>query len=130
MRSTPLYTSWVVQCASAEAAQALQKRLIDQIRLDAVVADSVRTYVGGVEKCQLAQHRIGDYFADIRLLPALGNVLTAFRVVFHRLATAGRFWKDLMVNIIQEAQNSPESPTITLEYKGDQEPLEAAQASH
>ena len=125
MPSPPLYTSWLVQCGSPEASQALQRRLSGLVRLDALMEDKVRTYQGGVEKCQVQQHRLGDYFADIRLLPAPGKA-SAFRLVFQRLPQAGRFWKDLMVNIIQETQSSPEATAITLDYKGNQEPLDAA----
>jgi hypothetical protein len=91
--------------------------------------DKVRTYERGMEKCQVQQHRLGDYFADIRLLPAPGNA-SAFRLVFQRLPHAGRFWKDLMVDIIQETQSSPEATAITLDYKGNQEPLDAAETTH
>jgi hypothetical protein len=129
MKSPPLFTSWLVQCRSPEASQALQRQLSGRVRLDAVVEDRVRTYRGGTEKLQVEQHRLGNYFASIRLLPASGPVVAAFRLVFHRLPTAGRFWKDLMVNIVQETQNSPETAAITLDYNGNEEPLETAPSS-
>jgi hypothetical protein len=128
MQSPPLFTSWLVQCRSPEAAQSLQRRLSGQVRLDAVLEDPVRTYPSGVEQSQVQRHRLGDYFAAIRLLPAPGQLPSAFRLVFHRLPDAARFWKDLMVNILQATQNSPETAAITLDYKGDEEPHEAAEA--
>src|SRR5262249_34986333 len=66
-------------------------------------------------------HRLGDYFAAIRLLPVEQDP-SAFHLLFHRLPSAGRYWKDLMVNILQEIEKAPEQPSITLGYKGDNEP--------
>jgi hypothetical protein len=127
MPSSPLFISWLVECRSPEASQELQQRLSERVRADAVMEDPVRTYPGGVENCRVERHRLGDYLADIRLLPAPGHAASGFRLVFHRLPHADRFWKDLMVNLIQETQNSPETVAITLDQKGDGEPLEVAE---
>ena len=35
-----------------------------------------------------------------------------------------------MVNIIQETQSCPEATAITLDYKGNQEPLDAVETTH
>src|SRR6266481_8969507 len=127
MRTAQIFTSWLVNCLSPEAAQALWRRLSKDIHLDAVVQDLVRSREDGAERRQVKAHRLGDYFADIRVLPLPGNGTTAFRLVFQRLPNAGRFWKDLMVNIIEVLQSAPETSSITLDYKGDKAPLEAAE---
>jgi hypothetical protein len=120
MHQPQLYTSWLIACRSPEACQALQRWLASHIDLNRILTDTVRTMPYAVETVQTVPHRLGDYFADIRMLPARRP--DAFRLLFHRLARADRFWKDLMVNILQEIEPTPEKASITLEYKGDQDP--------
>jgi hypothetical protein len=122
MRSAPLFTSWLVQTRSPEESRALQRRLSEQIRLDTLVEDLVRTYPNGVEQRESRDHRLGDYFAEIRLLPADGPSASTFRMLFHRIPEAGRFWKDLMVNFVQQTEKAPETSAVSLDYKGDQDP--------
>ncbi len=66
---------------------------------------------------QIVRHRLGDYFAAIRLLPVAGDA-ASLRLVFERRPDAGRFWKDLMVNILQQAEKAAETTAIALDYKG------------
>ena len=120
MRQPQLYTSWLIACHSPEECQALQRWLASRIDLNRVLTDTIRTVPNGAEKAQTVPHRLGDYFADIRMLPARHP--GAFRLLFHRLARADRFWKDLMVNILQEIEPTAEKASITLEYKGDTDP--------
>jgi hypothetical protein len=47
----------------------------------------------------------------------------SFRLVFHRRPEAGRFWKDLMVNILQEIEATPQKASIELDSKGEKEPI-------
>jgi hypothetical protein len=116
-----LYTSWMVTCPSPESARALQLWLSEHIDADRVIVSTTRTWPGGVEHVQTVPHRLGDYFAAIRLLPA-GDP-TSFRLVFQRLPSAGRYWKDLMVKILEETKEAPEQAEITLDYKGDEDPV-------
>src|SRR5262249_46568589 len=119
MRQPQLYTSWMITCHSPEESQALQHWLSGRIERDRVLTATVRTSAAGVEQVQAVPHRLGDYFADIRILPAPDAA--AFRLVFHRVEGAGRFWKDLMVNILQEVEASAQTASVTLDYKGDEE---------
>jgi hypothetical protein len=123
MRQPQIYTSWMITCHSPEEAQSLTHWLYGRIDLDRVLTVTVRTYPNAVEQVQSVPHRLGDYFADIRILPALTP--SAFRLGFHRLPGADRFWKDLMVNILQEIGAIPEITSITLDYKGDEEAVAA-----
>jgi hypothetical protein len=116
MREAPTYTSWKITCGSAEDAQALQQWLSSRIALDRIITDTVRVMPNGVEHVQTVAHRLGDYFADIRLV---AEAPASFRLVFQRRPDAGRFWKDLMVNILQEIETAPQKSTIAIESKGD-----------
>jgi hypothetical protein len=118
MRQPQIYTSWTITCHSPEESQALQRWLPSRIDLDRVLTDTIRTYPNAVGQVQSVPHRLGDFFADIQVLPA--RTPAAFRLVFHRLPGADRFWKDLMVNIIREIEAVPEKASVTLDYKGDE----------
>ena len=118
MRQPPTYTSWKITCHSSEEAQALQQWLSCRIDLDRVLMDTVRLIPNGVEQVQTARHRLGDYFAAIRMLPDSQANPASFRLVFHRRPEAGRFWKDLMVNILQEIETTPQKTSIDLDSKG------------
>jgi hypothetical protein len=125
MPQAPLYTSWLIRCRDANAAAQLGHRLTEQVALDRVSEDVARTAPGGVENRQVVPHRLGDYFAAIRLLPVAGDT-ASWRLVFERRPDAGRFWKDLMVNIVRQAEKAAETTAIALDYKGDNPPAELA----
>ncbi len=122
MRQAPTYTTWKITCQSSEEAQALQQWLSSRIHLDRVMSDPVRVNPDGVEQVQTVPHRLGEYFAAIRILPDSQANPASFRLVFHRRPDAGRFWKDLMVNILQEIETSPQPAGIQLDSKGEMEP--------
>jgi hypothetical protein len=123
MNQPPTYTSWKITCHSSEEAQALQQWLSNRIQLDRVLTDTVRVIPNGVEQVQTVGHRLGDYFASIRTLPDSQANPASFRLVFHRRPEAGRFWKDLMVNILQEIETAPQKVSIELDSKGEMEPI-------
>jgi hypothetical protein len=119
MRKAPIFTSWSLTCPSPDRAQAVRNWLGDRIRLDRVVTDSVRTFPKGEPHSQEEHHRLGAYFAAIECLPDNG---ASFRLVFQRRPEATRFWKDLMVNILQEIDSVQEGVSVSLDYKGDEHP--------
>ncbi len=121
MRQPPTYTSWKLTCHSPEDAQALQQWLSSRINLDRVLTDTVRATPNGVEQVQTVQHWLGDYFADIRMLPDSQANPASFRLVFHRRPDSVRFSKDLMVNILQEIEAIPQKVSIELDSKGEME---------
>jgi hypothetical protein len=123
MPRPPTYTTWKITCHSAEEAQALQQWLSSRIDLDRVMTDTVRVAPDAVEQVQTVPHRLGDYFAGILVLPISQQNSASFRLVFHRRPDAGRFWKDLMVNIIQEIETSPQDASVALDSKGEIQPL-------
>lgn len=112
MPQTPLDTSWLIHCRDAKGAEALGRRLTEQVDLDRIMEDIVRTAPGGVDNRRVVRHRLGDYFTAIRVLPVASEA-TALRLEFERRPDAGRFWKDLMVNILQEMEKDAEMTAIT-----------------
>jgi hypothetical protein len=123
MRQTPTYITWKLTCHSPEEAQALQHWLSSRIDLDRVMSDTVHVNPDGVEQVQTVDHRLGDYFEAIRILPDSQANPASFRLVFQRRPEAGRFWKDLMVNILQEIETSALPALIELDSKGEMEPV-------
>src|SRR5438034_814691 len=122
MRQPPTYTTWKITCRSAEEAQALQQWLSSRIDLDRVWTDTTRVAPNGKERVQTIPHRLGDYFAAIRLLPDSHANPASFQLVFQRRPDAGRFWKDLMVNLLQEIEETPQKLTIEPESKREKGP--------
>jgi Schlafen, AlbA_2 len=122
MHQPPTYaTTWKITCRSPEDAQALQQWLANHIGLDRVFTDTVRAAPNGVEQVETVQHRLGDYFADIRTLPESTANRSSLRLVFHRRPNAGQYWKDLMVSILQEIEAAPQKASIAVESKGEME---------
>ena len=119
MHQPQTYTTWHITCHSSDEAQALQHWLSSRIDLERVLTDTVRVTPNGVEQVQTVRHRLGDYFAAIRMLPDSQANPASFRLVFHRRPEAGRFWKDLMVNILQEIETTPQQVSIVLDLKGE-----------
>lgn len=129
MREAPTYTSWKITCRSPEDAKALQQWLASRIDLDRMLTDTVRTRPNGVEQVQKVEHRLGDYFADIRVLPDAHAKAEAFRLVFQRNPEAGRFWKDLMANLLEEIEKTPQRATAELDSKEHIGPISPAARS-
>jgi hypothetical protein len=121
MRQPPTYTSWKITCHSPEEVLSLQQWLSGRIDLDRVVTDTIRVMPNGVEQVQNVQHRLGDYFASIRMLQDSQLTPLSFKLVFQRKPEAGRFWKDLMVNILREIETTPQKASIVLDSKGEME---------
>jgi hypothetical protein len=126
MRQPPTYTTWRIICHSSAETQTLRQWLTSRIDLDRILTDTIRLSPSGVDEVQTVPHRLGDYFAAIRILPDLEVNPASFRLVFQRRPEAERYWKDLMVNILQELETRPEKASIELESKGETEPVSSA----
>lgn len=113
------FTFWKITCHSGDGAKALERWLSSRIDLDRALVDAVRTAPNGVEQVQMVPHRLRDYFTSIRLMPCRDNSPRCLLLGFERRADAGRFWKDLMVNILQEIEASPQRPSVALDSKGE-----------
>jgi hypothetical protein len=122
MRYDPLFLVWAINCSSSEDCRRLQRWLPGQITPEAVFVDEVRAFPGGIETRCPEPYRLGDFFESIQMLPAAEQTPTSFRLLFHRRPAAQRFWKDLMVRILQKVRDEAAQTTTTLEYRGDVEP--------
>jgi hypothetical protein len=122
MRHDPLFLLWTVNCPSPEDCRRLQRWLPDQIAPEVVFVDEVRAFPGGNETHRREPHRLGDYFESVQVFPSGEETPTFFRLLFHRRPTAPRFWKDLMVRILQKVREEAAQTTTRLEYRGDEEP--------
>jgi hypothetical protein len=119
MHREPSVTAWIITCRSSEDARALEQWLLSRIDLKRTVVDTVRTAPNEVGHVQRVPHRLADYFSGILVLPDRGADSPRLRLTFERRADAGRYWKDLMVNILQEIEASPQGPSIALDSKGE-----------
>jgi hypothetical protein len=120
MRNDPLFMCWLVRCGSEEDARRLQAAAAG-LTADTIVRDLVRAFPGGWEARWVEPYRLGDYFAEVRALPAPSGSPFSFRILFHRRPDAGRFWKDLMVRILQAMRGAAPDVSTTLDYRGDTE---------
>ena len=114
MRQPPIYTTWKITCPSSEDAESLRQWLSSRIDLDRVMTDTVRVNPIGVEQARALPHRLGDYFTAIRMLLGAKADPSSFRLVFQRRPEAGRYWKDLMVNLLQEVEAASHASAIDL----------------
>jgi hypothetical protein len=120
MRNDPLFTVWTIRCESPEDLRRIQQLLEEETAPDHILVDRVSSSAGGGESA-VERHRIGDYFGEIRSSPGPGDDPSVLRLSFHRLPSAGRYWKDMLVRIIQSVQNAARNVSVTLDYRGDDE---------
>lgn len=113
------FTLWKITCRSSDEAKGLAGWLASHIDLDRTIVDTVRTYPNGVEQVQAVPHRLGDYFAAIRVVPCRDIDPHCLRLGFERRTDADRYWKDLMVDILQEIEASPQKPSVALDSKSE-----------
>jgi len=122
MRHDPLFLLWVINCPSSEDCRRLQHWLPGAIAPEATFEDEIRASPAGIETVRRESHRLGDYFESVEVLPSGGSEPTSFRLLFRRRPSAGRFWKDLVVRVLQKVRLEAAHATTTLEYRGDEEP--------
>jgi hypothetical protein len=118
MRNDPLFTVWTVHFATPEEATRARGVLHALEDLNSVVVDSVISS-GAIRD---VPYRVGDFFEEVRLFPGPPEDRFSVRVLFRRLPTAGRFWKDIMVNLLDSIRRTHGDVTITLAYKGNDFP--------
>jgi hypothetical protein len=122
MRDDPLFLSWSVRCPSPEVATRLQQQLRTEIAPEAVFEDVVRPAAAGAATASAQRHRLSDYFEAVHLLPGRPDMPDSFRVLFHRRPDAGRYWKDLMVRVLQAIRQGAEGTVTVLDFQGDEQP--------
>jgi hypothetical protein len=122
MRHDPLFLLWAIHCPSPEDCRRLQQWLPQEIAPEATLVGEALAFPAGAEDRRRESHRLGDYFKRIQVLPSTERAPTSFRLLFRRRPTAPRFWKDLMVRVLQKVREEAAHTTTTLEYRGDEEP--------
>lgn len=122
MRRDPLFLLWTVRCPSPEDCRRLQSWLAPLVAPEATFVDEVRVFTEEGEATRREPHRLGEYFESVQVLSAGESSPAAFRLVFRRRAEASRFWKDMMVRLLQKVRDEAAGTTTTLDYQGDEEP--------
>ena len=113
MRNGPREIAWDVICPSAAEARSVQDLLNREANLDAVVVVTVTG--GGTARHEV--HRLRNYFQEIRVEARSPDEPCALRVVFERLPQGGRYWRDLMVGLLQSVRTVSAGITIGMAYR-------------
>ena len=121
MRKDPLYLVWHIQGATPESSERIKQTIQESGILDHV--EEVVRLGGGTQ--EVLRYRLGDYFAQIRFLDDSKDYSGCLRLLFERLPTAGRYWKDLMVHLLERIKKAGGDVVINLAFQGDEFPLEA-----
>src|SRR5262245_26808766 len=122
IRHDPVFMAWDVRCDSPAESSRAREWLLGHAAPDAVWVD--QKYSAGVTSED--RHRVGDYFQEVRTVPDLGGDPCCLRLVFHRRPDAGRFWKDVMVRILNGVNRAGPTQQAKLAYRGD-EPVDWSQ---
>ncbi len=120
MRDDPLYLAWDVLCSSEGDARRVADVLQREARPDSVLVDIAATGDPALALDRITSYRVGEFFREVIVFPALDGDLSKLRVVFSRLPSAGRFWKDAMTRLLQAARETTDGVSVRLAYRGDE----------
>ena len=118
MRNGPKVIAWDIHCPSSVASHAVRQLLDREADLDAVVDVTVTS--AGTTREEV--HRLSDYFEAIHVEPPSPDEPQVVRVVFQRLPTAGRYWRDLMVRLLRSVSKPGDGIAIRMAYRLEDEP--------
>jgi hypothetical protein len=104
MQKTPTITC-VISSKSPETLRAAEQLAAEKVALDNVFTDVIRSFPRGTEKRRIEEHKLRDYFDGIQILDSPSSD-TSFRLVFHPRPDAGRFWRDLIAEILRSIRDS------------------------
>lgn len=121
MRNDPVYTVWRIEFASEEALKGIEDRLRAAADRTAEWSHTITSYPFGAAITTTETHRFDRYFADVRV--AMGPTLLTRLLLFRRLPDAPRDWKDVMAKVIRDIQDRAANTSVTLEYRGNEEPV-------
>lgn len=113
-RHDPLVIAWDVRCASEEDLRAVSATLESQSCPTAIVEDIATSGSDSEQVAVRTRHHVGEYFETVRSLP--GDDPLSLRVVFQRRPDAGRFWKDVMVRVLQTLRNAASHVSIRRDF--------------
>lgn len=121
MRKDPLYLSWAIRCRTPAEAKALVRWLTKRFSPENTIEQVIVSKAGGIETNVKKTHRIGDYFSGVRAIEEKGGDRPAFALVFQRQSDASRYWKDVMVRILESIRHRAPAVQTNLLYRGDEE---------
>jgi hypothetical protein len=104
--------TWVFTCRSLETLRLLKRIARHESDLGKVFVDVAVAFPGGVEQRTMQHHRLGDYFDRIQVLSDDSPASTSFSLVFQPRPGAGRYWKDLMVQILRTIETAAADVSI------------------
>ena len=105
----------VIQCRTHEELDRLVHLAKDRVALDRTMPNVFRYYPQGTEVAITRCYRLSDYFEAINVQPAPSSDSSVFRLVFRPRPDADRYWKDVMVRILQDIRSAGEQVSITVE---------------
>lgn len=95
----------LVRSESPEGLLAAERVASEKASLDTVITDVVHRFPNGVEQQEEVKYRLGDYFDGIQVIHAPANT-KSFKIVFQVRQGAGRFWRDLMADVLRSIRSS------------------------
>jgi hypothetical protein len=113
-----------VTCGVRDELNSLAQLAQNEVSLDRVMARVTRAFPNGIEVTLLSEHRLGDYFKEIDVQPEPDP--SAFRLEFYPRPDADRYWKDIIVRILQSIQSARERVTVSIDRVEQNERLETA----
>lgn len=121
MKAAPYFITWKIAAGSRDKAEAIGNFLKQKTNLSLVFTDRIVTLPGKRVETRTEQHRLGDYFERLDVLPSNGEATPAIRLFFQRKPEAPAFWKDLMVGMLGSVREYDPTTSITLDYRIDDE---------
>lgn len=103
----------VITCESPERVRAVEQYAREKLVLDNDYIDIARSFPSGTERRIERHYRLGDIFSDVQLVSNPANDATSFSLVFRLRPDADRYWKDLLVNILQSISHAGSGVSIT-----------------
>jgi hypothetical protein len=104
-RHDRLVISWLLKCDSGQLRH-IEGVLRTETGPDAAVIDTVTAFPEGREVSESVSHRVGDYFREIQIGSEPNNGTAILKLTFHRRPDAGKFWKDVMMRILDSARRA------------------------
>jgi hypothetical protein len=121
MQDGPLFLSWSIHLPSKAGVEEVSSVLNSLNTESGFMLDEVRASPGGCEARRIEPHRIGNYFDNIYFNLYEDDPLM-LRLTFQRSPAAGRFWKDVMVHVLNSIRRKIPDVRLAIDYKGDTPP--------
>jgi hypothetical protein len=126
MRGEPPFVSWTIHLPSEKDAEKVDA-ILDQLGIEhGVIVDQVRAHPGGIEVRITEPHFMGNYFTNV-CLEKDNKDPRQLRLTFRRDPSAGRFWKDVMVSVLQSIRTQVEGSSITIDEQENNPPAPIAE---